>query len=259
MKFIVCIKQVPSTNEVRLDPVTHAIIRDGRQSVINPFDLYAVELGAQLRDRMGGTLTALSMGIPATERLLRECISRGADDAVLMTDRAFAGSDTLATSYAISLGVDAVGGADLILCGKMAVDGDTAQIGPELARTLGIHHVTDVAEVMDITEKNITVRKVTESGSFVEKVAFPAVITVVKDIVMPRLPSISGVRKSLTAPFKTFSAAEANADTARTGFNGSPTSVVKTFTPEGRTEAAPVEGTPADQAAFLLQAVKEVR
>ena len=99
----------------------------------------------------------------------------------------------------------------------------------------------------------------TETGSFVEKVAFPAVITVVKDIVMPRLPSISGVRKSLDAPFKTFSAAEANADTARTGFNGSPTSVVKTFTPEGRTEAAPVEGTPADQAAFLLKAVKEVR
>ena len=161
MKYIVCIKQVPSTNEVRLDPETHAIIRDGRQSVINPFDLYAVELAKRLKEKTGGTLTALSIGIPATERLLREAVSRGADDAVLLTDRAFAGSDTLATSYAVSLGVKAAGGADLILCGKMAVDGDTAQIGPELAETLGIHHVTDVCEVLDITEKDITVKKLT--------------------------------------------------------------------------------------------------
>lgn len=256
MKYIVCIKQVPSTNEVRLDPETHAIIRDGRQSVINPFDLYAVELAKQLREKTGGTLTALSMGIPATERLLREAVSRGADDAVLLTDRAFAGSDTLATSYAISLGVNAVGGADLILCGKMAVDGDTAQIGPELAETLGIHHVTDVCEVLDITEKDITVKKLTETGTVTLKVAFPAVITVVKDIVQPGLPSIAGVRKSLEAPFRSFSATEAGADITRTGFAGSPTNVVKTFTPEGRTEAVPVAASEA--AGFILNAVKEV-
>lgn len=256
MKHIVCIKQVPSTNEVRLDPETHGIIRDGRQSVINPFDLYAVELAKQLKEKTGGTLTALSMGIPATERLLREAVSRGADDAVLLTDRAFAGSDTLATSYAISLGVNAVGGADLILCGKMAVDGDTAQIGPELAETLGIHHVTDVCEVLDITEKDITVKKLTETGTVTLKVAFPAVITVVKDIVQPGLPSIAGVRKSLKAPFRSFSAAEAGADITRTGFAGSPTNVVKTFTPEGRTEAVPVAASEA--AGFILNAVKEV-
>lgn len=256
MKYIVCIKQVPSTNEVRLDPETHAIIRDGRQSVINPFDLYAVELAKQLKEKTGGTLTALSMGIPATERLLREAVSRGADDAVLLTDRAFAGSDTLATSYAISLGVNAVGGADLILCGKMAVDGDTAQIGPELAETLGIHHVTDVCEVLDITEKDITVKKLTETGTVTLKVAFPAVITVIKDIVQPGLPSIAGVRKSLEAPFRSFSAAEAGADITRTGFAGSPTNVVKTFTPEGRTEAVPVAASEA--AGFILNAVKEV-
>ena len=257
MKYIVCIKQVPSTNEVRLDPETHAIIRDGRQSVINPFDLYAVELAKRLKEKTGGTLTALSMGIPATERLLREAVSRGADDAVLLTDRAFAGSDTLATSYAVSLGVKAAGGADLILCGKMAVDGDTAQIGPELAETLGIHHVTDVCEVLDITEKDITVKKLTETGTVTLKVAFPAVITVVKDIVQPALPSIAGVRKSMDAPFKVFSAASADADTTRTGFAGSPTNVVRTFTPEGRTEAVPVAAE--DAAQFILDAVREVR
>lgn len=257
MRFIVCIKQVPSTNEVRLDPETHAIIRDGRQSVVNPFDLYAVEQARLLRDRMGGKLTALSMGIPATERLLRECVSRGCDDAVLLTDRAFAGSDTLATSYAISLGVKKLGGADLILCGKMAVDGDTAQIGPELAQTLGYHCVTDVCEVLDITEKTITVSKKTEDGTVTERVAFPAVITVVKDIVQPSLPSIAGVRKSFTAPFESITAAAADADTARTGFNGSPTTVVKTFTPEGRTEALGIVKEKA--AAFILGKLKEVR
>lgn len=259
MKYVVCIKQVPSTNEVRLDPETHAIIRDGRQSVINPFDLYAVELACRLRDKTGGTVTALSMGIPATERLLRECVSRGCDDAKLISDRAFAGSDTLATSYALSIGVQKMGGADLIICGKMAVDGDTAQIGPELSATLGIHQVTDVNEVLAITEKDMTVRKVTETGSFVEKVSFPAVITVVKDIVQPGLPSISGVRKSLTAPFETINAKDAEADTSRTGFAGSPTTVVKTFTPEGKTEAVPVKGSTKEQAAFVLAQMKEVR
>jgi len=257
MKIVVCIKQVPSTNEVRLDPETHAILRDGRQSVINPFDLPAVELAKQLKKQTGAHLTALSMGIPDTERLLRECISRGMDDAILLTDRSFAGSDTLATSYALSLGVRAMDGADLIICGKMAVDGDTAQIGPELAGTLGMHLLTDVSKVLEITDKDITVEKMTENGKVTEKAEFPAVMTVVKEIMQPRLPSIRGVRKSLTAPFMVYSAEKANADTTRTGFNGSPTTVVKTFTPEGKTEAKPVAMDQA--AAFLLDALKEVR
>lgn len=257
MRLIVCIKQVPSTNEVRLDPETHAIIRDGRQSVINPFDLYAVEQARILKEQTGGKLTALSMGIPATERLLRECISRGCDDACLLTDRAFAGSDTLATSYAISLGVRKLGGADLILCGKMAVDGDTAQIGPELAATLGYHFVTDVCGILDVTEKELIVRKKTEEGTVTEKVSFPAVITVVKDIVQPSLPSIAGVRKSFSAPFVMVTAQDAGADINRTGFAGSPTTVVKTFTPEGRAEAVSLERE--DAIALILGKVMEVR
>ena len=259
MKYIVCIKQVPSTNEVRLDPETHAIIRDGRQSVINPFDLYAVELAKELREKTGGTVTAISMGIPATERLLRECVSRGADDAVLISDRAFAGSDTLATSYALSIGIKKAGMPDLIICGKMAVDGDTAQIGPELAATLGIHHVTDVKAVLAINEESVTVEKVTETGSFVEQVSFPAVLTVVKDIVQPGLPSIKGVRKSLDAPFIVLNAKDAEADTERTGFAGSPTTVVRTFTPEGKTEAVEIPGATGEKAAFILSMIKEVR
>ena len=259
MKIVVCIKQVPGTNEVRLDPETHAIIRDGRQAVINPFDNYAVELAVQLKEQLGGTVTALSMGIPATERLLRDAESRGADSACLLSDRAFAGADTLATSYALSLGIRELGNVDLILCGKMAVDGDTAQIGPELAEALGIHHVTDVTEILEATERYFVVRKATETGSKVIKVALPALLTVQKDIVFPRMSTISGVRFSLEAPFTAYTAAQVHADTGRTGFAGSPTQVVKTFTPESRGEATPIEGTAAQQAAEVLKHWKEAQ
>ncbi len=257
MKIIVCIKQVPSTNEVRLDPETHAIIRDGRQSVVNPFDTYALELAVELKEKYGGTVSALSMGIPATERLLRDAESRGADNAVLLTDRAFAGADTLATSYTLALGVRAMGGADLILCGKMAVDGDTAQIGPELAETLGICHITDVTEVLDVGPGFITVRKAAENGARTLKASLPALLTVQKDIVMPRMPSISGVRFSLSAPFQSLNAAQCGADTGRTGFAGSPTQVVKTFTPQGRGEAVEIGGTAAEQAQRILRLHRE--
>ncbi|MEG2204797.1 MAG: electron transfer flavoprotein subunit beta/FixA family protein, partial [Oscillospiraceae bacterium] len=194
MKIIVCIKQVPSTNEVRLDPVTNTIIRDGRQSVTNPFDSYALEQAVELKEKMGGTVTVLSMGIPDTERLLRDAMSRGADAALLLSDRAFAGADTLATSYTLSLGVRKLGGADLILCGKMAVDGDTAQIGPELSEQLGIAHVTDVSEILSIEAGRITVRRLCDGGSQTLEVRLPALLTVLKDINMPRMPSIAGVR-----------------------------------------------------------------
>ena len=145
MRYVVCIKQVPSTNEVRLDPVTNTILRDGRQSVVNPFDAHAVEEGVRLKERFGGEVLAISMGIPAVEELLRDAVARGADRAVLLSDRAFAGADTLATSYTLAAGIRRAGTFDLILCGKMAVDGDTAQIGPELAEQLGIPHLTEVS------------------------------------------------------------------------------------------------------------------
>ena len=130
MKIIVCIKQVPSTNQVKLDPETKTIIRDGRQSVINPFDTYAIEEAVRLKEKLGGKVTALSMGIPATQRILREAMSQGVDEALLLSDRAFAGADTLATAYTLALGARHIGDFDLIVCGRMATDGDTAQIGP---------------------------------------------------------------------------------------------------------------------------------
>ena len=259
MKMIVCIKQVPSTNEVRLDPVTKTIIRDGRQSVINPFDTYAIEEAVRLKEKLGGTVYAMSMGIPATERLLRDAMARGVDSTVLLTDRAFAGSDTLATSYALSLGAKAIGDFDLIICGKMAVDGDTAQIGPELSAQLGIPYATDICEILEASEKKLRCKKVIDNGFAEVEIQLPAVISVAKDINMPRLPSISGVRFSLTAPFKSYTAAELGADTARCGLNGSPTQVVKTYTPDRSHKAEFLQGDASQTAEAVLNICKEVR
>ena len=254
MKYIVCVKQVPGSNEVRLDPETHAIVRDGRAAVVNPQDYAALEIAVRLKKKTGGTVTALSMGIPATENLLRDCAARGADAGLLLTDRAFAGADTLATSYTLSLGVAAAGGADLILCGKNAIDGDTAQIGPELAAVLGAELVTDVTEVLEMNEQSVTAKKMTDTGALTVRAKLPAVLTVLGTAVQLSLPTLAGVRRSLVAPIRVMNAAEAGADTARTGFAGSPTSVVRTFVSES-TRAGTVLPEGADAAAFLLSEI----
>jgi electron transfer flavoprotein beta subunit len=258
MRIAVCIKQVPSTNEVRMDPVTHTIVRDARQSVTNPFDSYAIELAVQLGQKLNAETWGISMGIPATERLLRDACARGLDKAMLLTDRAFAGADTLATAYTLSLGIGYMGGADLVLCGRMAVDGDTAQIGPELAEHLGIPHVTDVCEVIEATPTKLVVRRLIEGGTQRLTVRLPALLTVAKDINQPRMPSIAGVRYGLEAPFVALGAAELGADPAHIGLAGSPTQVVRTYVPERGGEAIALEGDAATLAERLLEIIEEV-
>ena len=253
MKIIVCIKQVPSTNEVKLDPETKTIIRDGRQSVINPFDTYAMEEAVRLKEKLGGTVCALSMGIPAVERLLREAMSRGVDSALLLSDRAFAGADTLATAYTLSLGVRHLGDFDLILCGRMAIDGDTAQIGPELAEDLGIPQVTNVTAILEAREGELLCAKATDQGAQQVRVKLPALLTVAKDINMPRMASIRGVKQSLQAPLEVLSAADVQADPQRIGLKGSPTQVVRTFTPEKTVECVWLEGDTVQQAGQLAK------
>lgn len=256
MRSVVCIKQVPSTNKVRLDPETNTIIRDGKQSVVNPFDLYALEEAVRLKERNGGSVAVISMGIPSAERLLRDAMSRGADSAVLLSDRAFAGSDTLATSYTLSLGIKRLGGFDLIFCGKMAVDGDTAQIGPELAETLGIPHVTDVTEIIETDGKYIKVKRSAENCLEVLKIELPALLCVVKDINLPRLSAISGIRYSLCAPFTKYDAQSLQADEKRTGLGGSPTQVVRTFTPARQSESVKISGGSAGQARRIAEIIR---
>lgn len=258
MRTIVCMKAVPSTTEVRMDPKTNTIVRNGRQSVANPFDTAALEVALALKGELGGRVSVLSMGIPDTCRLLRDAIARGADDALLLSDRAFAGADTLATSYALSMGLDELGDADLVLCGKMAVDGDTAQIGPELGGILGVPCVTSVSEVLEASDHRVVVRHDTDEGSEVVEVPLPAVLTVTKDVATLRMPSIAGVRAAADAEVRVIDAATLGADPACCGLAGSPTQVVRSFVPERSNEAVTISGTPAEQATALLGLFKEV-
>ena len=259
MRTVVCMKAVPSTTEVRMDPKTNTIIRDGKQSVANPFDTAALEVALALKDQLGGTVCALSMGIPDTTRLLRDAISRGATDALLLSDRAFAGADTLATSYALSLGLEQLGEpADLVLCGKMAVDGDTAQIGPELGGLLGVPCVTSVSEVLEASEHELVVRHDTDEGTEVVRVPLPAVLTVTKDVANLRMPTIAGVRAGEAAEVRVLNAEDVRAGRTRCGLDGSPTQVVRSFVPERSNEAVEVCGTAPEQAAELASVFEEV-
>lgn len=285
MHIVVCVKAVPSSTEVKMDPVTHTIVRDGRESVVNPFDAAALEVALAIKDERAATgegcrVSVLSMGIPATEALLRDGIARGASDALLLSDRAFAGADTLATSYALSCGIRELGSAsmgdaaasgvsehgeaapgpslpDLILCGKMAVDGDTAQIGPELAGLFDMPCVTDVRELVAIERGRVTVRHATDAGIELVEVPLPAVLTVAKDIAQPRMPSIAGVRAAAGAPVAVLSAACVQADPARSGLAGSPTQVVRSFVPERSDTCEVLEGSVSEQAVRIIALAEE--
>ena len=248
MKTAVCVKAVPSSTHVRLDPVTHTLIRDGKQSVINPFDSSALEAAVRIREKCGGTVTVVSMGIPATETLLRDCLARGADRAVLLSDRAFAGADTLATSYALGCELRQEEPWSLILCGKMAVDGDTAQIGPEIAGLLGIPCLTDVTEILEVTEEKVLVQRQVDGGEVQAECPLPAVLTVVKGICSPRMPSIAGVRYGESADVRVKTAADVGADPDRCGLAGSPTQVVQVFLPERNRECNRIRGSVPEQA-----------
>lgn len=258
MKIIVCMKQVPAAATASIDPLTKTIVRTGRNAVTNPFDLYALQAALDIRKETSGTVTAITMGIPAAEKVLRDAIARGANEGALLSDRAFAGSDTLATSYALSLGVEKLGGADLIVCGKMAVDGDTAQIGPELAQHLGIPHVSDVCEILEASDDHLIVRRVWDDAEQEVYLPLPALITVVKGQSLPQLPTIGGMLRGRATEISVFTAEVLQADVERCGLKGSPTQVVRTFTPPVRGQAQVIEGNEAQQAAKLAQVIKEV-
>jgi electron transfer flavoprotein beta subunit len=251
LDIIVCIKQVPGTTEVKMNKETNTIIREGVEAVINPFDSYAVEEGVRLKEKTSGKVTALSMGIPAVCEILKETISLGVDDTILLSDRAFAGSDTLATAYALSMGIKKIGQYDLIICGKQAIDGDTAQVGPSLAEKLGLPHVTYVRKIEEIGEGFIRCERMTDDGYEVIEVTLPAVITVVKEINEPRLPSIKGMMKSKKAVVTVWTSDDIGADKELCGLKGSPTQVVSTFVPVHDVKSEMIEGEPAQQAKRL--------
>ena len=257
MRIHVCVKQVPASNETLLDPVTHTIIREGAQSILNPFDAYAVEEAVRIRDRCGGTVTAFTMGIPSAESTLRRVIAVGADDAVLLSDRAFAGSDTLATARTLARAVIRKGMPDLIICGRMATDGDTAQVGPMLAEFLNIPHVSDVAEIERTDRDSCTVRKMTDDGYVRLKVKLPALLTVLKEINIPRLPSVSGVLRGERAGICRMTREDLGIDPEDTGLKGSATRVVSTERPAAVRKTVRITGTPEEQADKLSALLQE--
>lgn len=253
MKIIVCIKQVPGTNEVKMDPETNTIIRENVPAIINPFDTYAIEEAVRIKEKYGAEVFGISMGIPAAAEMMREAVSLKIDKAVLLTDRKFAGSDTLATSYALSKGVEKIGGYDLIICGKQATDGDTAQVGPSLAKTLGIAYVTNISKIIEIKKDTMRCMKITDDGYEEIEIKLPALITVVKEINMPRLPSIKSIKKAKKAEIEIVTFGDIDADEERTGLKGSPTQVRKTFVPVHEVNSVEIKGSPGEKAEKLAE------
>jgi electron transfer flavoprotein beta subunit len=252
--IIVCIKQVPDSADVKINPETNTLIREGVQSIINPFDMYAIEEAVRLKEKFGGKTIVISMGPPQAEAALREAISLGIDDAYLLSDRAFAGSDTLATGYTLSKAIQKIGDISIVLCGKQASDGDTAQVGPGIATHLDIPQVTYVKKIEEIKDNIARVERMTEEGFEILETPLPCLFTVVKEINEPRLPSLKGKMRAKSAKIQLLNAKELDLEEDRLGLKGSPTQVVKIFSPERRKGGA-IFSCAAEEAVDKLVAV----
>ncbi|MDR1103796.1 MAG: electron transfer flavoprotein subunit beta/FixA family protein [Endomicrobium sp.] len=258
MNIIVCVKQVPNTTNVQIDHETGRLKRDGLESIINPFDEYAIEEGVRIKERVGGKVTVITMGPPQAEAVLREAIAKGADEGVLLSDRAFGGADTLATSYALSTAVRFLGNFDIVICGKQASDGDTAQVGPGIAEMLDIPHVAYVKKVESVDDKTVKVERMMEDGYDLIESLLPVLLTVVKEINNPRVASLKGKMASKKAVIKVLDAAAIGADVKKTGLNGSPTQVMKIFTPPQRTGREKFTGEPNKVVVALVKRLSDL-
>lgn len=258
LDIIVCIKQVPDTFDVKFNKDTNTLNRENIKASINPFDTYAIEESLIIKDNIGAKVISLSMGIPSVAELLKETVAMGADEAILLSDRAFAGADTLATAYTLSMGIKKIGKFDLIICGKQAIDGDTAQVGPSLAEKLGIPHATCIKEIQQIEDGVIRCKRITESGYEIFEMVLPALITVVKNVNEPRFPSVRGVRHAEKTPVTIWSLADINADENFCGLKGSPTKVVETFLRTYEKKNEIINGTPVEQAKVIIDKLSDV-
>ncbi|MBN1576658.1 MAG: electron transfer flavoprotein subunit beta/FixA family protein [Chitinispirillaceae bacterium] len=258
MNIVVCIKQVPGTTQVRINPDTGTLIRDGVEAVVNPFDEYAVEEALRIKEKSGGVVKVITMGPPQAETALRSAIAMGADEGILVTDRLFAGSDTWATSYTLSCAIRSLGGIDLIICGKQAIDGDTAQVGPGVAEMLDIPFVAWVRKVEEITSTAIRVERMMEEGYDVIETPLPCLISVVKDINTPRMASLKGKMRAKTAPIVKLDAAALPVQSDRLGLKGSPTQVLRSFVPEKKSGGEKISGDAADLVAKIKSTILDL-
>ena len=260
MEILVCIKQVPGTSKVEVDPVTGVLKRDGVDSKMNPYDLYALETALKIKEQQGGLIKVITMGPPQAKDVIREAYMMGADEGALISDRKFAGADVLATSYTISQGVKKMGSFDLILCGKQTTDGDTAQVGPEMAEYLGIPHIANVLKIEEIKEKSIIVEMDMANTIEVAEIQFPCLLTVDKDIFQPRLPSY---RKKLATKNREIKMITLNdfedKDEKKYGLNGSPTQVERIFPPDVNNDRESWTGTGAQLSLKIATKLKELK
>ena len=259
LNIIVSIKQVPDTTEVRIDPVTNTLIREGVPVIINPFDENAIEEGLRLRERYGGKVTVITMGPPQAENALREALAMGVDDAILISERNFAGADTLATSYTLACAIKKIGDFDVLLFGKQAIDGDTAQVGPGVAEHIGIPEVAYVRKIEEINNGIAKVQRIMEDGSEIIEVKLPALFTVIKQINEPRLPSLKGKLMAKKKEIPVWKVEDIDADINKVGLKGSPTKVIKTFTPTPRGRGEILKGTVDEQVSELVTRLQELK
>lgn len=260
MDILVCIKQVPGTSKVEVDPVTGVLKRDGVDSKMNPYDLYALETALRMRGKIGGTVKVISMGPPQAAEVIKEAYMMGADEGVLLSDRKFAGADVLATSYTISQGVKTMGNIDLILCGKQTTDGDTAQVGPEMAEYLGMPHIANVIKIEELKDKSMIVEMDMPNTIEVAEIQFPCLLTVEKDIFQPRLPSYRKKLETKDREVKMLSLKDfADQNEKRYGLNGSPTQVERIFPPAVNTDKEMWNGSGEELADKLTAKLKELK
>ena len=259
MRICVPIKQVPETGAVRMDEATGTMIREGVEAIVNPLDLYAIELAIRLRDSSGGgEVIAISMGPPKADKALREAIAMGCDRGVLISDAAFAGSDTWATAHVLASAIEKLAPVDLIICGERATDGDTGQVGPGIASFRDLPVVTYVSKVRQADGKSIVVERLVEDGHEVLEMRLPGLITVVKEIGDPRLPTLRGKQKARRADVPKWGPAELGVDRAKLGLNGSPTRVVKIFRPSVARQCEKLIASDETSAAAAVARVVEV-
>jgi electron transfer flavoprotein beta subunit len=259
MNIVVCLKQVPGTTEVKIDPETNTLIRQDIENIINPFDTYALEEAVRLKEKHGGKVTVITMGPPQADAALREAISLGADEAVLLSDRAFSGADTWATSNTLAKAIQKLGKCDLIICGRQTIDGDTGQVGPEMSEMLNIPFIAYVSKIEEIKESYLRVSRMVEEGHEVLETTLPAIITVAKEINVPRLPSLRGMMKSKSATITTWDIKELGVNENEVGLAGSFTQVIKIFFPQRVSKAEVLTGDAATQVDKLIEKLKGVK
>ena len=259
MNIIVCVKQVPLSSGAAVDPATGTLQRRGLESKMNPYDLFAVEEALRLKERYGGTVTALTMGPPQAEEVIRECYYMGADEGVLLTDKKFAGADVWATACTLSQGILALGRFGLIICGKQTTDGDTAQVGPELAELLGFPHAANVTKILEAGSREgsdfLVLEEETDSSILRCRIPLPCLIALSGNMNEPRLPSYRRMKARRDEPVRRLSLRDLpDPDPSHYGQEGSPTRVLRIFPPEHRTAHVRVEGT-AEEAAEKLYSI----